>query len=53
MKEAVNKIAAVYTQARAANQFAGRFHDVPHQFTRAMQDEAFAWLDQHLGHVPR
>jgi hypothetical protein len=24
------------------------FYDVPHRFTRAMQDEAFAWLDRHL-----
>jgi dienelactone hydrolase len=52
MKEAVDKIAAVYAQAGVAKQFAGRFHDVPHQFTRAMQDEAFAWLDQHLAHQP-
>jgi dienelactone hydrolase len=52
MKEAVEKIAAVYAQAGAAKQFVGRFHDVPHQFTRSMQEEAFAWLDQHLAHQP-
>ena len=48
MKESVEKIAAVYKKAGAGKQFAGRFHDVPHQFTRKMQDEAFAWLDEHL-----
>jgi dienelactone hydrolase len=48
MKEAVEKIAAAYRKAGASKQFAGRFHDVPHQFTRAMQDEAFVWLDEHL-----
>jgi dienelactone hydrolase len=53
MKESVEKIAAVYRKAGAAKRFAGRFHDVPHQFTRGMQDEAFAWLDEHLGHRPR
>jgi hypothetical protein len=52
MKEAVDKIAAASAQAGVAKQFAGRFDDVPHQFTRAMQDEAFAWLDQHLAHQP-
>jgi hypothetical protein len=44
---------ALYAQAGVAKQFAGRFYDVPHRFTRAMQDEAFAWLDQHLAHQPR
>jgi dienelactone hydrolase len=48
MKEAVEKIAAAYRKAGADKQFAGRFHDVPHRFTRAMQDEAFDWLDRHL-----
>lgn len=53
MKEAVEKIAAVYEKAGFKEKFAGRFHDVPHQLTRPMQDEAFAWLDQHLAHKPR
>jgi dienelactone hydrolase len=49
MKESVEKIAAVFEKAEAKKQFAGRFYDVPHQFTRAMQDDAFDWLDRHLG----
>lgn len=48
MKEAVEKIAAVYAKAGCAGQFSGRFYDVPHRFTRQMQDEAFDWLDRHL-----
>ena len=46
MKESVTKIAAVYEKAGVKEKFAGRFYDAPHQFTRAMQDEAFAWLDR-------
>lgn len=48
MKDSVAKIAEVYAKAGAKNQFTGRFYDVPHMFTRAMQDDAFAWLDQQL-----
>ena len=49
MREAVDKIAAAYAKANCRDKFAGRYHDVPHKFTRAMQDQAFAWLDRHLG----
>jgi dienelactone hydrolase len=52
MKDAVKKIASVYQNARAKERFSGRFYDVPHQFSRAMQDDAFAWLDRHLAHKP-
>jgi dienelactone hydrolase len=52
MKDAVRKIAAVYEKAGAKERFTGRFYDVPHQFTRQMQDDAFAWLDRQLGHRP-
>ncbi|MFO0796329.1 MAG: alpha/beta hydrolase family protein [Gemmataceae bacterium] len=48
MTAAVDRIAAVYHAAGCARQFEGRFYDVPHRFTRAMQDDAFAWLDRHL-----
>jgi dienelactone hydrolase len=48
MKDAVTKIAAVYEKAGMKEKFAGRFYDAPHMFTRAMQDEAFDWLDKHL-----
>jgi len=50
MKESVDKIAAVYEKAGVKEKFSGRTYDEPHQFTRAMQDEAFAWLDRHLDH---
>jgi dienelactone hydrolase len=53
MKEAVEKIARVYKKAGAGKKFRGRFYDEPHRFTRAMQDEAFAWLDEQLGHMAR
>ena len=52
MKDAIGKIAAGYEKAGARERFIGRFYDVPHQFTRAMQDDAFAWLDRQLGHRP-
>lgn len=48
MQQAITKIAAVYKKAGVPNQFTGRFYDVPHLFTRAMQDEAFDWFDRHL-----
>ena len=37
-----------HTRAGVAEKFTDRFYDVPHRFTRAMQDEAFAWLDRQL-----
>jgi dienelactone hydrolase len=48
MKASVEKLAACYGKAGASSQFAGRFYDAPHMFTRPMQDEAFAWFDRHL-----
>jgi dienelactone hydrolase len=49
MKESVAKIGAVYEKAGVKDRFTGRFYDAPHMFTKAMQDEAFDWLDAHLG----
>lgn len=48
MKESVDKIAKVYDKAGVKDKFTGRFYDVPHMFTRGMQDEAFDWLDKQL-----
>ncbi len=48
MKQAVENIANVYARAGVADKFAGRFYDRPHIFARNMQDDAFAWLDNHL-----
>lgn len=48
MKESVEVIAKVYEKGGAKEQFSGRFYDVPHKFTKEMQDDAFAFLDKHL-----
>jgi dienelactone hydrolase len=48
MREAVRIIDAVYRKAKVRGKFLGQFYDVPHQFTRVMQDDAFDWLDRHL-----
>jgi hypothetical protein len=48
MREAVDKIGRVYAKAGVKDRFEGRFYDVPHQYTRTMQDEAFAWFDRRL-----
>ena len=41
MKESLEKIATVYEQAGVKDRFTGRFYDVPHQFTRQMQDDPY------------
>lgn len=48
MSEAVDRIAAGYAKAGIKDRFNGRFYDVPHRFSRAMQKEAFDWMDRHL-----
>jgi hypothetical protein len=48
MQASLATIGQVYAKAGAAEKFSGRFYDAPHQFTRAMQDDALAWLNQHL-----
>jgi len=48
MQDAVAQIAVGYKKASVRVRFSGRFDDVPHLFSRAMQEEAFAWLDRHL-----
>jgi hypothetical protein len=48
MKDAVEKIAAVFERAGAKDHFVGRFYDVPHRFTKPMQEDAFAWFDREL-----
>jgi dienelactone hydrolase len=48
MRAAVDKLQAIYRKANAADQFTGRFYDVPHEFNVAMQDDAFAFFDRHL-----
>jgi hypothetical protein len=48
MKDSAVRIAAAYDKAGVAAHFTGRFYDVPHQFTRTMQGDAFAWFDRVL-----
>ena len=48
MEESIEKIAAVYERAGVKERFVGRFYNVPHQYARQMQDDAFAWFDQRL-----
>ncbi|MFO0826505.1 MAG: alpha/beta hydrolase family protein [Gemmataceae bacterium] len=48
MEESLTKIGVAFKAADAEKQFVGRFHDEPHRFTRAMQDEAFDWFDSKL-----
>jgi len=48
MRSAVDRVAAIYAKAGIAERFRGTFHDAPHSFTPAMQEEAFAWLERWL-----
>jgi dienelactone hydrolase len=48
MRAAVDKLGRIYAKAGHPERFRGTFHDEPHSFRPAMQDEAFAWLDRWL-----
>lgn len=48
MTEAVEKLKKIYERAGASERFAGKFHDQPHRFSIAMQEDAFRWFDAHL-----
>jgi hypothetical protein len=48
MKESVETISTLFDRAGVRDRFTGRFYDTPHQFNRAMQDEAFAWFEREL-----
>ncbi|MGE3805823.1 MAG: alpha/beta hydrolase family protein [Gemmataceae bacterium] len=48
MKDSLTKIAKVYEKAGVKDRFTGRFYDAPHMYNKQMQDDAFAWFDQHL-----
>jgi hypothetical protein len=41
-------IAAVYRKAGVPDRFDGRFYDIPHRFSLAMQDDAARFFDRHL-----
>jgi hypothetical protein len=46
MKGSVDKLTRIYDKADLPERFKGAFHDVPHSFTPAMQEEAFAWIEK-------
>jgi len=48
MQGAVKKLKDIFAKAGIADRFRGSFHDEPHSFRPAMQDEAFAWLEKWL-----
>ena len=48
MQDAEAVLRRVYANAGHPDRFRCSWHDGHHQFNRAMQEEAFAWLDTHL-----
>ena len=48
MERADRILTEVYQKAGAADRYRTSFYDGPHKFDRAMQKEAFAWLDRWL-----
>lgn len=48
MRGAVRKLERIHAKAGIPERFRGTFHDEPHSFRPAMQDEAFAWLERWL-----
>ncbi len=48
MEDSLTKIARGYEKAGVKDNFLGRFYDVPHRFTKAMQDDAFKWMNERL-----
>ena len=49
MRDADAKMAAAYANVAAWQAYTGTFYPGPHRFDIAMQEQAFAWLAQHLG----
>jgi len=48
VREAFDKIAAVYQKAGVPERFQGVTYEGPHEFNAQMQEKAFAWLDRWL-----
>ena len=48
MERAVARIASAYAKAGVAERFRARIGDGPHEFNVAMQEDAFAFLDEQL-----
>jgi dienelactone hydrolase len=49
MQESDQKLTRIYSKAGVSDRYQGRFYDLPHVFSRKMQEEAFEWLDRWLG----
>jgi dienelactone hydrolase len=47
-EQAHEKLAAIYEKMGAAGSYQGLFYPGPHKFDRAMQEDAFTWLDRWL-----
>ena len=52
IKPAYGTLETIYAKLGAADRFRGHLYDSPHEFNRAMQDEAWAWLKKWL-QVPK
>ena len=48
MEESLRQIGAAYAKAGVSDKYVGRMYDAPHQFSLAMQEDAFAFFDRHL-----
>jgi hypothetical protein len=48
VEDAYNKMHDVWRSQGVDNRLITKLWDVPHEFNRQMQDEAFAWLDRQL-----
>lgn len=48
MEDSLQKIGTAYQKAGIKDHFLGKFYDVPHRFTKQMQDDAFAWMNRLL-----
>lgn len=48
MQGSVAKLEKIFQKAGIPDRFQGRFYDVPHSFTPAMQEDAFQWFDRWL-----
>jgi dienelactone hydrolase len=48
MQAAATRLERIYAKAGLSARYRATFHDEPHSFRPAMQDQAFAWLDRWL-----
>ncbi len=48
MRDAADHLARVYAAHGHPERFRANTYDIPHSLPRPAQDDAFAWLDQHL-----